>query len=65
MPHHSTSLLELVDESIHESQPNVFHETILLELTSLTENEVYRLSRIQSKRSNNSRLSAREENNEA
>lgn len=56
MSNHSTSLLELFDESSHEAQPNVYNETIPLELTSVTDEAVHRLlSRIQSRRSNTSR----------
>ena len=62
MSSRSTSLLELAEESFHESQPNVFNETIPLELTSVTDEAVHRLiSRIQSRRSSNSRLPGQDE----
>lgn len=61
MSNHSTSLLELFDESSHEAQPNVYNETIPLELTSVTDEAVHRLlSRIQSRRSNASRSQIQE-----
>lgn len=57
MPTNSISLLELDDESFNEIQTNVFNETVPLELTNVTDEAVYRLlSRIQSRRSTDSKL---------
>ncbi|CAG84748.2 DEHA2A10362p [Debaryomyces hansenii CBS767] len=62
MSSRSTSSLESAEESFHESQPNVFNETIPLELTSVTDEAVHRsISRIQSRRSSNSRLPGQDE----
>ena len=65
MSTNSISLLELVDESFNEIQTNVFNETIPLELTNVTDEAVCRLlSRIQSRRSTDSKLPVPEKNNE-
>lgn len=65
MSTNSISLLELVDESFNEIQTNVFNETIPLELTNVADEAVCRLlSRIQSRRSTDSKLPVLEKSDE-